>query len=249
MTTSREVPALARASDLLEALASARQPMRASALAERTGLSRSTLYMLLNSLEARQWIEKRQGGFIIGVKLFELGCAYVHHDGLQAAFRREASAFVADHNEVVQLAVLDGAEVIYIAREDAQRPVRLVSDLGSRLPAHCSALGKALLASLPDSELNRVLPKKLIALTAHSSTQRDTLLSELSKVRTRGFASEREEVSLGLACFACYVGMTPLGKRVAVSTSIPLERLTRRRESTIATSLVRLASKIGQALH
>lgn len=248
MKATYEVPALKRANDVLDILARAQSPVRVSALLAATGLSRSTLYLLLDSLVGRHWIEKRSEGYIIGLKLFELGSAYVRHDGLQSAFRNEASAFVATHNEVVQLAVLDVAEVVYIAREDAQRPVRLVSDLGSRLPAHCCALGKALLASLPDAEVSALLPDRLEAMTPHTTTRRAALLRELAGVRTRGLATEREEVSIGLACFAAYVGVTPLGKRVAVSTSVPTGRLDTRREKQIATGIARMASRIAAAL-
>lgn len=245
MSEVYEVPALRRAHDVLEVLAQASRPVRAAALMQATGLSRSTLYLLLDSLVQRHWIEKRADGYIIGLKLFELGSAYVRHDGLQAAFRAEAQAFVAAHNEVVQLAVLDGAQVVYIAREDAQRPVRLVSDLGSRLPAHCCALGKALLASLADEEVVALLPERLAAMTPNTTTRRGVLLRELAGIRACGLAVEREEVSLGLTCFAAYVGVTPLGKRVAVSTSVPLARLDARREKQIATAIVRVASRMA----
>ncbi|KAG1232174.1 hypothetical protein G6F68_019144 [Rhizopus microsporus] len=87
-----------------------------------------------------------------------LGFAYLRHDGLQAAFHEAASDFVARCNEVVQLAVLDGFDVVYIAREDARRPVRLVSELGMRLPAHACALGKALLANLDADALAACVP-------------------------------------------------------------------------------------------
>ncbi len=90
---------------------------RASALLAATGLSRSTLYLLLDSLERRRWIEKVSDGYVIGVRLFELGSGFLRHDALQAAFRVEAAEFVGAHNEVVQLAVLDGTEVVYIARK------------------------------------------------------------------------------------------------------------------------------------
>lgn len=243
-----DVPALKRIDDILKALAGAPLPIRTSKLAEITGLSRSTLYLLLDSMERRQWIEKRDGGYIIGVALFELGSAYVRHDRLQELFRHEAAKFVAAHNEVVQLAVLDGIEVVYIAREDAARPVRLVSDLGARLPAHCCALGKALLASLPDDELRNILPQRLDALTARTITRRSDLLEALAEVRATGIAREREEVTEGLACFAAFVGVTALGKRVALSTSVPLGRLDERLEKRIAVRIVDMADRIGKAL-
>ena len=248
MPAAYEVPALKRIHEILDVLAHAQAPVRATAIAEQTGLSRSTLYLILDSLERRRWIEKRTDGYIVGVTLFELGSAYVRHDQLQEAFRQEAATFVAIHNEVVQLAVLDGAEVVYIAREDAARPVRLVSDLGSRLPAHCCALGKALLASLSDDEVTALLPKQLAAVTNRTLTRRHDLLQGLASIRRSGLAQEREEVTAGLACFAAFVGVTVLGKRVAVSTSLPLERLDARREKRMAIAVVEMAHRIGKTL-
>jgi len=159
--------------------------------------------------------------------------AYVRHDHLMAAFRRESAVFVQRYNEVVQMAVLEGRYVVYIAREDAARPVRLVSDLGSRLPAHCCALGKALLAGLDDATLTSLLPVNLEAVTEHTLPRRDDVLRALAATRASGLATEREESALGLACFAAFVDITPLGKRVAVSCSVPLGRLTAKVEKQI----------------
>jgi DNA-binding IclR family transcriptional regulator len=248
MADSYEVPALGRIHDIFDVLSRASAPVRAATLAQATGMSRSTLYLLLESLERRHWIEKRADGYIVGLTLFEFGSAYVRHDRLQDAFRREAAAFVATHNEAVQLAVLDGAQVVYIAREDAARPVRLVSDLGSRLPAHCCALGKALLASMDDEAVAALLPRRLAPVTARTVTRRADLLRELAAVRESGLASEREEVSAGLTCFAAFVGVTALGKRIAVSTSLPLGRLNARREKRIAVGIVRIAERVREAL-
>lgn len=248
MDKAYEVPALRRAHAILEILASAVEPVRVSALLEATGLSRSTLYLLLDSLQRQHWIEKQGDGYLIGVKLYELGNAYVRHDGYQSAFRSLAAAFVATHDEVVQLATLDGPDIVYIAREDSRRPVRLVSDLGSRLPAHCSALGKALLASLPDEELLERLPEKLIAVTPRSITRRSALLRELKRIRETGIASEYEEAAAGLTCFAAYAGQTAHRKRLAVSTSIPTSRIDAKREKQICLAIVRMARQIGARL-
>jgi len=246
--TDYEVPALKRIHDVLDILCAATSPVRPAALAQATGMSRSTLYLLLESLEKRRWIEKRADGYLIGLTLFELGNAYFRHDRLLAAFRRESAAFVATHNEVVQLAVLDGAEVVYIAREDAPRPVRLISDVGLRLPAHCCALGKALLASLDDEAVCALLPARLAAMTEHTTTRRADLLRELAGIRARGLATEREEVVAGLACFAAFVGVTSLGKRVAVSSSVPVSRLDARREKRLVVGVAGMADRIGRAL-
>lgn len=245
MTEAYEVPALLKIDRLLRILSESREPVRAHDLAERSGLSRSTMYLLLDSLERRHWIAKRRDGYIIGVGLFEMGCAYVQYDGLQQAFRREAVRFVEQHNEVVQLGVLDGAEVVYLAREDAHHPVRLISDLGSRLPAHCCALGKALLASLDDHQIELLLPEQLRAITERTVTHRARLLLELAEVRRSGLARDNQEVLPGTVCFSAYVGQSPLGKRLAVSTSVPIDRLDGRVEPAVIRGIVDMAQRVA----
>lgn len=238
------VPALDRADIILQLLATSSEPMRPIDLAQRTGLAKSTLYLLLASLEQRRWIEKKGNGYVVGIGLYILGCAYVHGDDLQNTFRAAAADFVSRHNEVVQLAVLQGGDVVYLAREDAHRPVRLVSDLGTRLPAHACALGKALLAQLSDEEVLARLPAKLIAITDRTITKPEVLLSELAVVRKTGLGLDLEEVATGLNCFAVYAGETPLGRQIAVSTSIPTDRLDKKREKSIIQAIVQVAQKI-----
>lgn len=225
MTTEYDVPAIRRTHDILRVLASRRTPVKAAELAQSCQLAKSTLYLLLDCLEQRRWIERKDGGYIIGIELMSLGFAYLRHDGLQAAFHEAASDFVTRCNEVVQLAALDGFDVVYIAREDARRPVRLVSELGMRLPAHACALGKALLASLEPDALAACVPDTLPRVTERTLATREALYEELERVRQTGLGQDQEEVATGLVCYAAYVGVTPLGKRVAVSTSIPTDRL------------------------
>lgn len=225
MATEYDVPAIRRAHDILRVLANRRTPVKAAELGQACQLAKSTLYLLLDCLEHRRWIERKDGGYIIGIELMAMGFAYLRHDGLQTAFHEAASEFVARHNEVVQLAVLDGFDVVYIAREDARRPVRLVSELGMRLPAHACALGKALLANLQPDELAACVPDELPRVTDRTLATRQALNQELDLVRQMGLGQDLEEVATGLVCYAAYVGLTPLGKRVAVSTSIPTDRL------------------------
>lgn len=248
MTEPYEVPALRRTEDILQCISASRTPVRASELLATTRLSKSTLYLLLESLERKRWIERSGEGYIMGLRLFELGSAYLRHDGLQEAFRRAAADFVTEHNEVVQLATLDGAEVVYLAREDSKRPVRLVSDIGMRLPAHCSALGKAIMAHMEDEAVAALLPPTLVAFTEHTIVKLPKLLAALAQVRRTGVALDIEEVSAGLHCFAAYVGITAVGRRIAVSTSIPIERLDARRAKQLQEGIVKLAKDISSGM-
>jgi DNA-binding IclR family transcriptional regulator len=85
-------------------------------------------------------------------------------------------------------------------------------------------------------------------LTAHTITRQADLLKALAEIRATGLVHEREEVSEGLACFAAFVGVTALGKRVALSTSAPLGRLDAKREKRLAVRIVDMANRIGKAL-
>src|SRR3546814_20964306 len=118
-------------------------------------MPRSSLYLLLDTLVRRRWIDRAGDGYVIGLELMALGAAYLRHDGLQAAFRADASEFVERHNEVMQLAALDGAEGVYLAREEARRPVRRGCELGSRRPAPACPLGLALLPGPPAAAATR----------------------------------------------------------------------------------------------
>lgn len=246
MATEYDVPAIRRTHEILQVLASRRAPVKAAELAQACKLAKSTLYLLLDCLEHRRWIERKDGGYIIGIELMALGFAYLRHDGLQAAFHEAAGDFVARCNEVVQLAVLDGFDVVYIAREDARRPVRLVSELGMRLPAHACALGKVLLASLDPDALAACIPETLPRVTERALATPEALHRELAQVRQTGLGQDLEEMATGLVCFAAYVGVTPLGKRVAVSTSIPTDRLDDAHRRDAVESIRKVAQAIAR---
>jgi DNA-binding IclR family transcriptional regulator len=109
-------------------------------------------------------------------------------------------------------------------------------------------LGKALLATLSEAELIELLPEKLTAVTPGTITRRAVLLRELAVVRENGQASEFEESAAGLACFAAYVGQTAYGKRLAVSTSIPIGRIDQKREKQIRLAIAKMALQIGARL-
>jgi len=242
-----DVPAISRADQILRLIANDKVPVKVATLVQQLKIARSTLYLLLESMTQRRWIEKCDGGYIIGLGLYSLGLAYARRDGLRLAFQRAAAKFVRQHNEVVQLAMLDGTDVVYIAREDAQRPVRLVSDLGSRLPAHACALGKAMLARMDDAVLQELLPEHLEQFTPHTTSRRSALLADLQTVRSNGYALDEEEIAEGLICFAAYVGKTATGRAVAVSTSIPRARLEVERRAHIIRGICTVARDIAVA--
>ena len=137
--------------------------------------------------------------------------------------------------ETVDLAVLSGDRVLFI--DQVARPHRLqtVSAVGVSFPLHSTANGKALLATLDDAEVRRLLPRSLRRLTCHTVTSLDVLLTELAGVRATGLALDREENDIGI----CAVGTAienPIGLPAAVTVPVPASRFAGR-EDQLATSL------------
>jgi IclR family transcriptional regulator, acetate operon repressor len=120
---------------------------------------------------------------------------------------------------------LDGTEIVYLAKRDSTQPLRLYSAVGRRLPAHTTAIGKAILATYRDSELVKLLPKSLASRSPNSISDRAGLLRDLQGVRERGHSIDDEEGTIGLSCFGMAIpNVTPAA--YAISIAIPTARLT-----------------------
>jgi DNA-binding IclR family transcriptional regulator len=135
---------------------------------------------------------------------------------------------------------LDGPDVVYLAKRESVHPLRLFSAIGRRLPAHATALGKALLAQYPDDDVARRLPNPLAALTAHTLTDPTALRADLAAARAAGYAVDREENSEGIICVAVAVpAARPDGVPVdAISVSVPMSRHSASLQQRIAAALV-----------
>lgn len=239
-----DVPAIKRTHDILTAVAEATNPVTTSMLMEKLHLSRSTLYLLLSSLERRRWLQKSGDGYRIGVALFGFGSSFLKYDNLQECFTEQATKFVDEYNEVVQLAMLEDFNVVYLARKDSMRPVGLKTNVGTQLPANCCALGKALLSSLSDEKIKAIIPNNMTAMTDKTIIDPEDLLNEIITVRKNKCAFDRSEVSIGLNCFATYIGETASGNRIAVSTSVPEERYNAEKRKSLARGICELGDSV-----
>ncbi|MFF3073998.1 IclR family transcriptional regulator [Kitasatospora sp. NPDC057904] len=215
---------------------------------EALGYPKSSLYMLLRTLVDLGWVETDLTGtrYGIGVRALLVGTAYIDGDEVVAATRPALDRLADDTTETIHLARLDGTDVVYLATRASQHYLRPFTRVGRRLPAHATALGKALLATMSDEEIGRLLPERLEPLTDHTHTTRAALLDDLRAIRERGYATDREENTLGLGCYAVAVpDRTPA--RDAVSCSVPLARLTPGREQMIRDALFEAQERLALA--
>ncbi len=245
-----EVPSVSRAGKILRMLAAEGEPLGASEVSRRLNLPKASVFRILATLERERFIERTDGDrFEVGLTAYEVGAAYSRGINLESAFQRVARRLVAEHNETVQLAILTGPEILYIGREDSSQPVRLVSHLGSRLPASATALGKSMLSCLPERELHRLWPDgRLVQVTANSHPTLAHLLEDLRRTRERGWSHDNEEVSVGLQCVAAPI-RDGLGRPLAaISIAVPSPRMSPGRLAVLAEAVTGAAREIAGLL-
>jgi DNA-binding IclR family transcriptional regulator len=225
----RVVPAVIRALDILELFLD-RPELSAREVAERLDLPRTTVHELLVTLVARSYLISVPGQpvrYRLGMPVFQLGAAFAG----QLDLVREAQSVVRDVaaacDEAVHVAVLDGADVIYLVKADSTHPVRMVSAVGRRLPAHCTAVGKVLLSGLGRADLDAVLmADALPGMTPDSITDPDRLRKHLEQVRAEGIAVDIGESDTAMRCVAAAVRDHSGATIAAMSVSAPIIRWT-----------------------
>ena len=245
-------PAVTRAGAILDLLAeSAGQAPGPSELARRLGLPKSSIANICNALADIGLVRRIGTGFALGRKLAELGGAYLASVDQVQEFYDAAQLLPAGSEETVQLAILDGLEMTYLARHDGRQPVRLTSQIGRRLPATVTATGKAALASLADDDLDARLAEvdSLPTFTPNSIASVEALRTDLEAVRERGYSMDDEETVEGVVCFGVMIpGRRPGEGPYAASITLLKARATDERVPLLIADLHRLADRLSDPL-
>ncbi|MER7518374.1 IclR family transcriptional regulator [Streptomyces sp. NPDC126499] len=248
----RLVPAVTRAFDILELFLQSDDTLSAPEITRKLGLPRTTTHELLTTLAARHYlalVPEQPGRYRLGVRTHQLGSRYAEQLDLAAEGRRVAQEIAETCDETVHVAVLEDLDVIYIAKVDSTHAVRMVSAAGRRLPAHCTSVGKMLLAALPEAELDaRIDGRELAAMTPNSITDPAALRAELAAVRARGTATEHRESNPDVSCVAAPVRDGSGRVVAALSISVPVIRWSEERETELTTLAARGAADLSLRL-
>ncbi|AFM16387.1 transcriptional regulator [Mycolicibacterium chubuense NBB4] len=193
-------------------------------IVRRTGLPRSSAHRMLERLVALRWLRRDGRDYELGMRLVELGSLALHQDRIH----RAAIPLLRDLHRatglVVHLAVLDGSDVVYLEKIGDQMAAAIPTRVGGRQPAHCTAVGKAILADNDSANAHAVVDLSA-RKTRYSIASASQLAADLAKVRAHGIAVEREESLPGFGCVAAPIG--PAGQAVAaVSVCGPIARMT-----------------------
>jgi DNA-binding IclR family transcriptional regulator len=194
-------------------------------LVRRTGLPKATVHRVAGELVDHRLLEKTQHGYRLAGGLFELGMrAATERTLLELAIPFLQDLYERTH-ETVHLGVQEGTEVVYVAKIGGHRQARSPSRVGGRMPMHCTAIGKVLLAHAGDEDRLRVLSGHLERRTPHTAVAPGLLQRQLAAVLEAGVAFEREESAMGLVCVAAPVLDRDGTALAAISIAGPVMRL------------------------
>jgi DNA-binding IclR family transcriptional regulator len=243
---------LNRALDVLERLAEGpHEGMTAAQLAEATGGNRVSVHRILVAFARRGFVRQDRPGapYRLGFGILKLADRVIQERDVVALAYPLLETLAQSTGETSHLAVLDGGEAVYVAKVESSQSIRLVSDIGGRVPLYCTALGKALLAKADEHLLERLLAQQSFEpRTPRTKTSPEELRRELITVRSRGFAIDDMENEEGVRCVSAAV-LDHIGRpTAAISVSGPSSRVTKEAARTVGELVADRAATLSAAL-
>lgn len=246
-----QIRSLAKALTIIDHLTSSQTGMSLAKIARKMDVSKSTVHGLLSTLKDFGYIEQcpLTGNYKLGKRLFEIGSIVASFWDVRTAAGPYLQQLMESISETVHLVILDKGEVLYIDKRESHQSLRIVSQMGMRLPAHCTGVGKVLLAHISSSEVNKViLDNGLKRFTKNTITDREQLERELRLIMEQGYAVDNEEIMDSLRCVAAAVFDHGGKACAAISISGPVARLSGERFELAVNMVVQAARDISLAL-
>ena len=210
---------------VLEAFGRERERLTITDASHLTGLDRATSRRCLLTLERLGYATHDGKYFALTVRVLSLGHAYLSTTPLPDQLQPFLDRLAVEIQESCSCSVLDGTEIVYLARAAQRRVMSIGLGVGSRLPAYCASMGRVLLAALPDQQVMTVLERSAIRpLTPRTLTDRDALMAEIARVRDQGYAIIDEELEIGLRSLAVPIRNSAGRVVAALNTGVQTSR-------------------------
>ena len=244
---SYKVQALDRAFAVLDLLGESEMPLGLAQVASSLQLHKSTAHRFLMVLERHRMVERTSAGkFRLGLRLFDLGNRAIEQYDLRDRAQPHLRRLVAETEETAHLCILEAARVIYIDKIEPARSVRMITRIGASNPVHCTSVGKAMLAFLPEDRAADIVRRlRFERYTNHTITTPEALRAEMEKTRRRGYAVDDEEYEEGLRCIAVPLLDAQRLPVAAISVSGPSFRVTAQKLPSIANHLLQCVRGIS----
>ncbi len=250
MNDDKSVQSIERALDIIENAATGRDGKSLTEIAAQTDLHKSTVHRIIATLLKRGYLDKtEQGNYKVGLKLIEIASYYINDLELQTEARPYVANITSHLGLDAYLGILDGDKVVYIERMDVVSAVKLYSQIGHRVNAYCSSLGKCLLANYSNEELDEIMADcSFIKFTPNTITDMEGLRAELAKVRKQGWAIDDEEYEPGHRCVGAPIYDYKGDIIASISASGDKHVLTDDRIEEVAEYVMKAASEISKDL-
>ena len=248
------IQSVSHALDILESFTRSDKELGVTELAKRLGLHKNNVFRLLATLEYRGYIEQNREteNYRLGPKTLQIGSIFIEQRECRRQARPLLESLMAATGETAVVAVLRANKVIYMDSVESDRTVRAISRVGAMLPAHCTAVGKAQLAFLPTTEVERLYPESALQpVTQNTLRSRQDLAGDLQRTRDREYAIENEECDLDVRSIAAPVRDFSQTVIAAVGIVAPAGRLDDERLSKegiigrVQEAALAISSKLG----
>jgi len=224
------------------------KPLGITELSKRLTLPKSTVFHIVHTLHNYRWLERLDDSkkYVLGLRLFELGNLVQANSRLRQIALSHLEKLRKETNETVYLVVYDQGEIVYLECLESQLRLRARPVYGIRVPLHCTSLGKAIMAFLPDDEVQNIIREKgLVGFTEKTITKKEMLEKELKEIRKTGYAIDWGEHEEGVRCIGTPI-YNYLGKVfAAVSISGPDFRFTKEKIKEFVPLVIRTAQEIS----
>lgn len=241
-------PALTRGLKVLELLAKTDQPQSLTAIARHLGIAMSSVHSLCTTLLNEGYVERRSdGSFHLTLKVLDLASSKINKYDIVEHFYEACDEMPLIRENAALISVLDGPDVFYIGCRNSPQPLGVTFKVGMRLPACCTATGRALLANLSDTEVCGIYPDEMLPqVTKASIRTRSELLATLARVREEGHSEEKGGTRPHMYSYGALVA-TPAGKSIAgVAVSLYEGDVTPSVEKTAIQAIRQLAQRLSR---
>ncbi|MDO4544566.1 MAG: IclR family transcriptional regulator [Bacillota bacterium] len=250
MPDDKSVQSIERALDIIEAVAVEQEGLSLTEIAVKVGLHKSTAHRIIATLTKRGYLDKsNENNYRVGLKLIEAVSCYINSLELQTEARPYVAQITANLGLTSHLGVLDGDKVVYIEKMDVVSSVKMYSQIGLRMHAYCSSLGKCLLANYSKEQLDAIMTDcGFIKFTANTIADIDALHVEINKVRKQGWAMDDEEYEIGHRCIGAPIYDYRGDIIAAISASGDKHVLTDDRIEEVSQYVMKVALEISKGM-
>jgi DNA-binding IclR family transcriptional regulator len=250
MPSSYSVKPVQKALQVLQCIGEAGRDLTLTEICLAVHIPKTTTFRYLCTLCETGFVTRdpETDQYGLGLKLFELGHTVAENLRIREVAKPFVEALREKFNETVNLGVLDGHDIVYISVAESRHSLRMQAGLGKRDPIYSTALGKAILAFLPEAQWGRHIPSEWQLRTAHTRNSLLGLKKDLQQTRIRGFSVDNEENELGARCVGAPI-FNHIGRAIAaISVSGPVSRLSEDIKPAVAAAVVQAAAEISQRL-